>query len=96
MRWQISRERQTRSGGGKQLAAVATAKSKEVTTILLLLGDHYQPLSGHFYRGIGEEDDDGEEGEGKRFGLEVKGGDPCPPTLVTTINRYQATSIGGD
>ena len=59
-------------------------------------GDHYQPLSGHFYRGIGEEDDDGEEGEGKRFGLQVKGGDPCPPPLVTSINRYQATSIGGD
>ena len=44
MRWQMGRERQTRSGGGKQLAAVATAKSKEVTTI-----NHYQATS------IGEE-----------------------------------------
>ena len=40
MRWQIFGERQTRSGGGKQLAAVATAKSKEVTTI-----NHYQATS---------------------------------------------------
>ena len=26
---------------------------------------------------------------------QVKGGDHYPPSLVTTINHYQATSIGG-
>ena len=48
-------------------------------------GDHYQPLSGHFYRG-----------RGKKMMMvkkEKEKGLVSKSKEVTTINHYQATSI---